>query len=265
MPVIKRPEASVAYDLVGSGPTVILGHSLFCTRSMWDGVVAELKGEYRFVNIELRGHGDSTADNAFSLDDLADDWLTILDAESVDHAILCGLSTGGMTAMRIALRAPERVLGLALLDTNAGRQPYGERLQYAVLAWAYRHLGVLPEKAVLQGMFSPDTIRNRPDITLPFLEQLRNFHRRQLGRAMRAVFGRSAVDLAPLQCPTLVIVGEHDASTPPSCAQAIAETVRGSRLEIIAGAGHLTAVEQPRVVADLLRSFFAGCTAEYPP
>jgi len=40
MPVIKRPEASVAYDLVGSGPTVILGHSLFCTRSMWDGAVA---------------------------------------------------------------------------------------------------------------------------------------------------------------------------------------------------------------------------------
>lgn len=262
MPIIERPNASVAYDIVGSGPTVLLGHSLFCTRSMWDGVIHDLRDEYRFINVELRGHGDSTASGPFTLDDLVHDWLAILDREAVDQAILCGLSTGGMTAMRLALRFPDRVRGLALLDTNAGRQPYGERLQYAVLSWAYRHLGFLPEKAVLRGMFSPHTIRNRPDITGPFLQLVRDFDRPQLGRAMGAVFGRSAVDLAPLKCPTLVIVGEHDHSTPPPCALAIAKTVRGARLETVAGAGHLTTVEQPKAVAGLLRPFFAHCATE---
>ena len=262
MPFIKRANATVAYDIVGTGPTVLLGHSLFCTRSMWDGVIAELKDEYRFINIELRGHGESTAESDFVIDDLVDDWLAILEEESVDRAILCGLSTGGMTAMRLALQSPDHVLGLALLDTNADRQPYGERLQYAVLSWAYRHLGVLPRKALLQGMYSRDTIVNRPQITQAFLRQLRDSDRRQLGRAMEAVFGRTAVDLGPLRCPTLVIVGEHDHSTPPPCARAIAEAVHGARLETIAGAGHLTTVERPQSVANLLRPFFAHCATD---
>ena len=59
-----------------------------------------------------------------------------------------------------------------------------------------------------------------------------------------------------------VIVGEHDHSTPPACARAIAEAVHGARLETIAGAGHLTTVEQPQSVANLLRPFFAHCATD---
>ena len=66
MPVIERPGARVAYDVVGSGPPIVLGHSLFCTRSMWRGVVPRLADRFRLINVELRGHGESTAESPCS-------------------------------------------------------------------------------------------------------------------------------------------------------------------------------------------------------
>ena len=259
MPFIHRPNATVAYDVVGSGPPVILGHSLFCTRSMWAGVVEELESDYTLVNVELRGHGESTAEGPFSLDDLVDDWLAILDQESIERALLCGLSTGGMTAMRLVLKAPDRVSGMALLDTNAGAEPVPNRIQYGMLAWMYRNFGVLPRATLMKAMYSPDTIENRPEIISGFLEQARGFNPRHLGRTMRAVFGRNSVDVGPVRVPTLVIVGEHDHATPPGCARSIADAISGARLEVVPGAGHLTVEERPTLVAGLLRGFFESC------
>jgi 3-oxoadipate enol-lactonase len=262
MPTIRRPHASIAYDDVGEGPTVVLGHSLFCTRSMWRGVVEALAGEYRFLNVELRGHGQSTAEAPFTLDDLVDDWLAILDQESVDRAILCGLSTGGMTAMRLALRAPERVLGMALLDTSAGREPLTNRVKNGALAWCYSRFGLLPKGALLAAMFARETIEARPDLTARLIDEVRAFDRHQIDHAMRAVFGRDAVDLSAVRIPTLAMVGEHDAATPVSRARAIADTVEGASMVVIPGVGHLTAVERPDLVVEHLRPFFARCLGE---
>lgn len=259
MPTVRRPHATIAYEVVGSGPPVMLGHSLFCTRNMWAGVVNALASEYCFINVELRGHGESTAEESFTLDDLVDDWLSILDQESVDRAILCGLSTGGMTAMRLALRSPERVLGMALLDTSAGREPLFNRIKNGLLALGYSNLGLLPEQALLAAMFAPETIAKRPDLTTHLIEELRSFDRRQLARAISAVFGRDAVDLSSVRVPTLAIVGKHDTPTPLPCAQAIADTIEGAALVVIPGAGHLTTVEQPATVVEHLRPFFARC------
>lgn len=259
MSTIRRPHATIAYDAVGEGPTVVLGHSLFCTRSMWRGVVEALAGEYRFLNVELRGHGQSTAEAPFTLDDLVDDWLAILDRESVDRAILCGLSTGGMTAMRLALRVPERVYGMALLDTSADREPLVNRVKNGALAWGYSHFGLLPSGALLAAMFAPQTVRNRNDLTSSLLDDVRSFDRGQISHAIRAVFGRDAVDLSGVTVPTLAMVGEHDAATPPSRARRIAATVEGAILAVIPGAGHLTTLEQPAAVVEHLRPFFARC------
>lgn len=259
MPTIERPNATVAYDVVGSGPPIVLGHSLFCTRSMWRGVVRRLQESYCLINVELRGHGESTAEGPFSLEDLVDDWLAIMDQEGIERAALCGLSTGGMTAMRVAGRAPERVAGLALLDTNAAPETPFNRLQYGMLGWGYSNLGLLPTKTLLRKMYSAATLAGRPDLGEAFLEQARGFDRRRLGHAMKAVFGRSGFDLSPLSVPALVIVGEHDVATPPVCARRIAEAIDGASLEIVPGAGHLTAEEQPEVVAGLLEPFFERC------
>jgi pimeloyl-ACP methyl ester carboxylesterase len=218
-----------------------------------------LQDSYRVINVELRGHGDSTAEGPFTLADLVDDWLAILDQEGIEQAVLCGLSTGGMTAMRVAGRAPDRVAGLALLDTNAAPETPFNRFQYGMLGWGYSNLGLLPKKTLLRKMYSPATLAARPDLGEAFLEQVEGFDRRRLGHAMKAVFGRSGFDVSPLSVPALVIVGEHDLATPPICARRMAEAIDGASLEIVPGAGHLTAEERPEIVSDLLEPFFERC------
>lgn len=259
MPTIQRPGATVSYDVVGAGPPVLLGHSLLCTGEMWAGVVAALQSRFRFINVDLRGHGRSTAEAPFTLDDLVDDWLAILRRESLERAAFCGLSTGGMTAMRLALREADKVLGLALMDTNAAAEPTLARRRYTALAWIYRHLGVLPRTALLKAMFAPSTIAHRPELTSNLVAEVQRLDRAAVGHAMDAVWGRDGVDISPVKAPTLVIVGEHDAATPPSCARAIAASIDGASLEVVSDAGHLTAVERPDRVAALLGPFFDRC------
>lgn len=262
MKKIERPNATVAYDVLGLGPPLVLGHSLFCSRSMWRDVLPFLQDEHMIINVELRGHGKSTARGPFTLDDLVDDWLAILDQERVDKALLCGLSTGGMTAMKLALREPERVAGLALLDTNHARETIVNRLKYKALGWGYTHFGRLPKKILLEAMYSPETLTGRREMTEAFVEQALSFDKRQLGYAMRAVFGRDRIDAASITHPALVLVGEHDAATPPACARRLADAIDDATLEVVPSAGHLSAEEQPEAVADLLRAFFARCFTE---
>ena len=223
------------------------------------GHLVEIGGSYRLINVELRGHGESTANGPFSLDDLVDDWQAIMDLEGVDKAVLCGLSTGGMTAMRFAARSPQRVAGLALLDTNAAAESRLNRVKYSLLGWGYLQLGVLPTKTLLRSMYSPETLAERKDLVAAFLDQVRLFDRRQLGYAMKAIFGREAIDLGGVEVPTLAMVGEDDLATPPSCARRIARSIEGARVEVIAGAGHLSVEEKPAVVAELLEPFLEGC------
>src|SRR5438552_10226026 len=101
MPEALRDGATVHYEITGQGPPILLGHSLLCDTEMWRGVVPRLAAGHRVINVEARGRRRSTALRAFTLEDLAADWLAILDQEQIDRAWLVGLSMGGMTAMRI--------------------------------------------------------------------------------------------------------------------------------------------------------------------
>src|SRR5689334_9659767 len=103
MPILERGGARILYEVSGDGPPLLLGHSLLGDSLMWELVAPELARTLRVINVNARAHGGSTAPSPFTLEDLADDWLAILDREKIDKAVLCGLSMGGMTAMRLAL------------------------------------------------------------------------------------------------------------------------------------------------------------------
>lgn len=252
MPTLQRDGSTIAYDATGQGPAVVLGHSLLCGRWMWDALVPRLAESHRVFNLEFRGHGESTSPNRFTLDDLAGDWLALLDAEGVDRAALVGLSMGGMTALRVALRAPDRVGALVLMDTRAGTEPWLSRLRYTVLRWRYRIHGfsdALVERLV-PVMFAPTSVTSRTQPIELFVRRAREHDREQLDRAIRAVLGRD--DAGPIEriaSPTLVLVGEHDRATPPSCSAELQRRIAGARLVTIPDAGHLSAMERPDAVA----------------
>ena len=117
---------AVSYSVSGpaDAPVVVLSNSLGATRGMWDPQVPALAERYRVVTYDTRGHGESPAPaGPYTLDDLIDDVIALLDEVGASRAHVIGLSLGGMTGMRLAARNPERVHRLALLCTSAKTDP----------------------------------------------------------------------------------------------------------------------------------------------
>jgi pimeloyl-ACP methyl ester carboxylesterase len=118
-------------------------------------------------------------------------------------------------------------------------------------------------EAIMQGVipifFSPAFIQGQPQKLEAFKEQFRKIDGEGIYRAMVAVVHRSDIreDIKMIQVPTLIVVGEHDVSAPVPEAETIHQQIAGSRLEKIAGAGHMTPLEQPEKVTALLEDFLS--------
>ena len=113
---------SVNYEISGrdDGPVVMLSHSLACSTVMWVPQLPALEADYRVVNYDTRGHGGSGAPaGAYSLDQLGDDAVALMDALGLDAVHWVGLSMGGMIGQNLALRRPERLRSLCLCDTSS--------------------------------------------------------------------------------------------------------------------------------------------------
>jgi 3-oxoadipate enol-lactonase len=260
VPTIERAGARIHYEVDGAGPVLVLGHSLLFDGRMWAGVVPGLARHFRVINVDARCHRHSTGSGRFSIEDLAADWLAILDRENASRALLCGLSLGGMTAMRVALRAPERVSAMALLDTSADPEAPGDRLQYRVLAEIQRlvRLDRVVDPIVERKMFGRTARREQPELVARGMEIVREKQPRAVYPALRAVFDRQSVAerLGEIRCPTLVLCGEEDEATAPDRSRRIAERIPGASLHMIARAGHCSVMEQPAEVEKLLIEFF---------
>src|ERR687893_2314544 len=100
---------AVSYTVDGAAdaPVVVLSNSLGATRGMWDPQVPALAERFRVVTYDTRGHGDSPApEGPYTLDDLVDDVVALLDRLGVRRAHVAGLSLGGVTGMRAGARGP---------------------------------------------------------------------------------------------------------------------------------------------------------------
>lgn len=172
---------------------------------------------------------------------------------------LAGHSMGGYIAFEILRQAPDRVERLALLDTSA-RADTPEQSAKRDSQIALARSGPYAAIAALQFPAFVHPSRAR-DATL------RRYMRAMAGdndadvfiRQQTAIKGRpdSRDLLATIRCPTLVVVGDADAPTPPERAQEIAAGIAGARLVTIAACGHMTAIERPEIVTQALVDAFA--------
>jgi 3-oxoadipate enol-lactonase len=256
---IERDGAHVHYEVTGEGPPLLLGHSLFCDGRMWERVLPALSRRFRVYNIDVRGHGRSTWTEPFTLEDLAGDWVALMDHERIERALLCGLSMGGMTAMRLVLAHPDRVAALALLDTSADAEPSIDRVVYLILAELQRATGLLRPFAPIieRKMFGKTARREQPEVVAQGMARILERDVRAFYPAFQAVFRRNRLyeRLGEIRCPTLVLVGEEDVATPPRRAERVARGIAGAELQRIPGAGHLSPLEQPAVVEQALLRF----------
>ena len=185
-----------------------------------------------------------------SMGAIADDIL----ADAPPRFALAGLSMGGYLAFEILRRAPERVERLALLDTSARPDtPEQSERRRGLMARLDSEAFEAVIEPVLRGLPAP---ARREDETL-FQTNLRMA--RAVGadgfrRQTRAIIGRadSRADLAGITIPTLVLVGDQDAVTPPEIAREMADAIPGARLSIIPDSGHVSTLEQPEAVTQAL-------------
>jgi 3-oxoadipate enol-lactonase len=249
-------------DVRGEGPPLVLWPSLLTDGRMWDAQVSALEAKYRVVAIDPPGHGRSGPPPVFTMDDSVNAALGVLDALSIPRCRWAGLSWGGMVGMRLAIRTPERIEKLALLDTNADAETPSKLPSYRVMAFLEKHFGAFP--LLLDRLepifFSPATRRDRPEVVKAFRERLAAMDPVAVSRAVDAViFTRNDVrpELHRITAPTLVVCGEDDVATPLARSFDIHARIPGSKMIRVKDAGHLSAWEQPGAVTAALSSFFA--------
>lgn len=244
-------------EIEGAGPWVVLNHALACDLGMWDEQLPALREHFRVLRFDARGHGASSVPPApYTFAQMARDLDGLFTAVGIDRAHLVGISLGGMVAQEFALAYPQRVASLALCDTTS-RYPAGtDRIWQERIAMV-RAEGTGPlVAATLERWFTPPFRAARPDVMARIERMIRSTSAEGYIGCGAAVPTIDTTDrLAAIGCPTLVVVGEHDAGTPPAMAQIIQRGIAGAELKVIEAASHLCNIEQPEAFNRVLLEF----------
>ena len=227
-----------------------------------------LKDAYRLVLVDGPGHGKSDRPSeTFVVEDCVPAALDVLDAAGVQRAAVVGISWGGVVAMHLALRAPERVSGIALFDTSADDETRMARIQNGVLARIARRYGLIwpLDQYAVASLFSPKFPRRRPDICGKLLADIQAADRESMYRMLIALLKRPSIidEIKSIRIPALVVTGAKDRLDPPIHGERIAQRIPGARFEQLPGVGHLSTMEAPDEVNRLLREFLPAATGSH--
>src|SRR5436305_1095536 len=147
-------------------PAIVLLHGLLFDGGMWKRQVEPLSALGRVLIFDGPGHGKSELPPPFSLEDHVEALGDALTALKAERAVLVGLSWGGMLAMRTAIRQPQRVVAMALLDTAADAEARPNVVKYRAFIMFARRFGMprwFVDAQLAPLMFAPSTLRERPD------------------------------------------------------------------------------------------------------
>ncbi len=249
----------------GSGDVVVFLHGLGGTRTAWDPQLTTLGDRWRCVAWDQPGYGASApVDGEMTFAALASSLVGLLDTLDVEQAPLVGLSFGGMVALHVAIRYPERVRALALLDTSPA---FGFDGVTDAEAWMARRIDPL-DRGVTPAQMAPAVLRSvagpqAPDAVIGDASaSMARISSAGLRAAVRCLPTHDVrYQLSTISCPTLVACGELDTETPPAYGRYLAEEIPGARFELIAGAGHLSNLEAPEAVNGLLERFLGEVAA----
>jgi len=251
-------DVSLAVDVRGDGPALLLLHGFPLDRSIWTHQLSALQG-WRRIAPDLRGLGESDApDDGYAMSAYADDLARLLDRLRVQRAVVVGLSMGGYVAFEMLRRHRDRVAGLVLCDTKAeadtpeGRKARDENVKLVesggAAALAQRMVPVLLGRTTQQ---------TQPPLVKRMHEMIGRMPPQGLAGALRAMRDRpDSTDLLPtIKVPTLVVVGQEDEMTPPAAARRMTDAIPSAAMTTIAGAGHVTPLEAPIAVSRVFAEF----------
>lgn len=235
-------------------PPLLLLNSIGTDMSLWDRTAPHLLTHFRLLRMDTRGHGASdVVGGDYSMSDLADDVLAVMDAAAVEVAAVAGVSLGGMIAMELSLVAPARISALVLICTTAAmdRQMWSDRVQKV----RSEGTGAIADLA-MDRFLSPEFARANAPVAQSVRRGLIAMANDGYAGAAAAIRDMDIIGkLSEIAMPTLVVAGERDISTPfRGNGDLIAEAIPGA-VVVKLDCAHLAPLEAPAAVAATLRRF----------
>jgi len=254
------PGVELALADHGTGRPVVLIHGFPMDHSIWARQVQSLAPHYRVITPDLRGSGrSSVTPGKVTVEQWADDLAAMLDAlKIVEPVVLGGLSMGGYVAFRFFQAHRSRLAGLILCDTRAaadtpqaaaGRLDTAQRLE--------RESGQFLADTMPPRLLAPATLDGKPEVVDHLRRMILAGDPVGYAATLRGLAERPNFTplLSQIDCPTLLIVGRHDAISTMAEMNAMARAIPGSRIVEIDNAGHVTPLEAPGEVSRAMERF----------
>ena len=254
-------DVTLAVDVRGDGPALLLVHGFPLDRTIWKHQVATLSG-WRRIAPDLRGMGSSDAPaDGYSMAVYADDLVRLLDRLHIAKAVVAGLSMGGYIAFEMLRRYRDRVSGLILCDTRAEADtPEGKKARDdSIRMVETRGAEALADRMVPM-LLGRTTQQTQPQLVQEVREMVARSPVAGLVGALKAMKDRpDSTELLPaIDVPTLVVVGQEDEITPPATARRMKDAIPSAALTAIAGGGHVVPLEVPTATSRVLAEFLAA-------
>ncbi len=230
---------------------LILIHGAGGNHLSWPPQIRRLPGR-RIFALDLPGHGKSEGMGKHSVDEYVEDVLLFMKALKLRSAIFGGISMGGAIALTMALKYPKKVLGLALFGSGAKLRVAPETIE----SLQNDNLFEAAVETINSNCFSANAPQNLVELSKRAMLDTRPSV--LLGDFLACNEFNVAEQLGKVKARTLIVCGSEDKMSPPKHSQFLAESIPGSQLHIIDGAGHIVMAEQPDVTAELINQFISS-------
>ena len=244
---------------VPSAMPVVFVHGFPFDHTTWNPQMDEIGKHYRTVAYDVRGHGQSfVGDGQYTIEGHVDDLMALLDYLKIPKAVIVGLSMGGYITLRALERNPERFRAVVLCDTRSeadGNE--GKLKRFASIVAVKRDGSAAFADAFVKNVFAEGTFQTNPGA----VEAVRSIisHTSELSIAGTQLALASRTDttgsLSRITIPTLILVGEHDVTTPPVASRTMHGHIKGSELHIVSHAAHMSNIENPAFFNEKLLAF----------
>ncbi|WP_237485564.1 alpha/beta fold hydrolase [Vibrio hippocampi] len=256
---------TMAYQDIGQGEVLLLGHHYLWDGQMWQKQVAELSRHYRCIIPDFWSHGQSQAapQAMCNLSDYAQHIVALMDELSIESFSIIGAGAAGMWGCEVVTLVPQRVKKLALVNTFVGLEPEVAHRKYtAMLNSAIEERQLSPQMidTLATLYFAQSALESHPELITSFkqyLSQIEGQGAVELAKIGKMIIGRR--DLCEIveafALPTMISVGSEDKIRPGLESYLMNDLISGSALQLIPNAGHMSMLETPELLTQQLVEF----------
>ncbi|HFS7495287.1 3-oxoadipate enol-lactonase [Acinetobacter baumannii] len=259
MPSFESADAQINYQTFGepSSPALVFSNSLGTNYGMWQQQFNALKDQFFVICYDTRGHGSSSTPNGpYTVEQLGEDVIRLLDHLNISKAAFCGISMGGLTGQWLAIHHPNRFSHVVVANTAA---KIGQEQAWLDRAKLVREQGLQPIAATAASRWFTDPfIQSHPSIVNNLCNDLSAGSAMGYANCCEALAKADVREqLKDIKISVLVIAGTQDPVTTVTDGEFMQQRIPQAKLAEI-NASHISNVEQPEVFNKILKDFLVG-------